>query len=203
MERNYSSAYQEQDVYAGVVAPDSSYALPKQETQEFSLEGIQTKLGDTPSAVAPQTEEYTAPDLMPSNQTLNMSYERNYSGEKAASKISTKTKVLAISYVAVVLVLVLAVAICGVAVSESFSGVVALDGQYGQITSEIDALQKEISTEDYADLLNKAQQLGYVDASNSNTQSYTRLETRPAQNFNVETNWFDSLCDWLCSIFGE
>lgn len=203
MERNYSSSYQEQDVYAGVVAPDSSYVLPKQETQEFSLEGIQSKLGDAPTVAAPQTDEYTAPDLMPSNQTLNMSYERNYSSEKAASKISTKTKVLAISYVAVVLALVLAVTICGVSVSESFSGVVALDGQYSQIVSEIDALQKEIDTEDYADLLNRAQQLGYVDASNSNTKGYTRLETRPAQNFNVETNWFDSLCDWLCSIFGD
>ena len=203
MERNYSSSYQEQDVYAGVVAPDSSYVLPKQETQEFSLEGIQSKLGDAPTVAAPQTDEYTAPDLMPSNQTLNMSYERNYSSEKAASKISTKTKVLAISYVAVVLALVLAVTICGVSVSESYSGVVALDGQYSQIVSEIDALQKEIDTEDYADLLNRAQQLGYVDASNSNTKSYSRLETRPAQNFNVETNWFDSLCDWLCSIFGD
>ena len=203
MERNYSSSYQEQDVYAGVVAPDSSYVLPKQETQEFSLEGIQSKLGDAPTVAAPQTDEYTAPDLMPSNQTLNMSYERNYSSEKAASKISTKMKVLAISYVAVVLALVLAVTICGVSVSESFSGVVALDGQYSQIVSEIDALQKEIDTEDYADLLNRAQQLGYVDASNSNTKGYTRLETRPAQNFNVETNWFDSLCDWLCSIFGD
>ncbi len=202
MERNYTTSYPEADVYASVTTSPSQYGLPT-DNQEFSLSGIQSKLGDVTAPEVSVDDKTSAPDLMPSNQTLNMSYERNYSSEKTASKVSTGTKALVIGYVAVVLVLVLVVSVCAVSVGEAFSSAVALDAQYKQVLEQIDSLQQQVSAEDYAALLNRAIELGYVDASNSNTQTYQPLETRPAQNFQVETNWFDSLCDWLCGVFGE
>ena len=67
---------------------------------------------------------------------------------------------------------------------------------------DFDEIEAQIQEDRFEQLDQRATELGYVDASSSNTMTYTKLETRPAQNFNVESNWFDALCDWLCSIFG-
>jgi len=139
---------------------------------------------------------------MPSGQTLNMSFARNYAPEQTATKVSSKTKALVISYVAVVLMLVLAVTLVGVSVGTSFATAVAAQAAYSEVTSQLNEVTQVASQEDYADLMAKAESLGYVDASASNTLSYTEIETRPAQNISVQTNWFDSLCDWLCGVFG-
>ncbi len=170
------------------------------DTQEFSLSAIQQKLGgvtQTGGEIATST-----PDLMPSNQTINMSYARNYAPEQTATKVSSKTKAIAISYVAVVLMLVLAVTLCGVSVGTSFTTAVAVQSTYSEVTAELAELTQVASQEDYVELVSRAEALGYVDASASNTLTYTQVETRPAQNISVQTNWFDSLCDWLCGVFG-
>ena len=170
------------------------------DTQEFSMSAIQQKLGD----IAQTTSETatSTPDLMPSGQTLNMSFARNYAPAQTATKVSSKTKPLVISYVAVVLMLVLAVTLVGVSVGTSFATAVAAQAAYSEVTSQLNEVTQVASQEDYADLMAKAESLGYVDASASNTLSYTEIETRPAQNISVQTNWFDSLCDWLCGVFG-
>ena len=170
------------------------------DTQEFNISAIQEKLGtmtQTTGDIATAT-----PDVMPSSQTINMSYARNYAPEQTATKTSSKTKAVVISYVAVVLMLVLAVTLCGVSVGSSFATAVATQAAYTEVSSELAELTQVASQEDYAELMSKAQQLGYVDASTSNTLTYTQVETRPAQNIAVQSNWFDSLCDWLCGIFG-
>ena len=170
------------------------------DTQEFSMSAIQQKLVD----IAQTTSETatSTPDLMPSGQTLNMSFARNYAPAQTATKVSSKTKALVISYVAVVLMLVLAVTLVGVSVGTSFATAVAAQAAYSEVTSQLNEVTQVASQEDYADLMAKAESLGYVDASASNTLSYTEIETRPAQNISVQTNWFDSLCDWLCGVFG-
>ncbi len=186
------------DVYAGVNTSPlfNNFA----DTQEFSMSAIQQKLGD----IAQTTSETatSAPDLMPSGQTLNMTFARNYAPEQTATKVSSKTKALVISYVAVVLMLVLAVTLVGVSVGTSFATAVAAQAAYSEVTSQLAEVTQVASQEDYADLMAKAESLGYVDASASNTLTYTEIETRPAQNISVQTNWFDSLCDWLCGVFG-
>lgn len=186
------------DVYAGVNTSPlfNNFA----DTQEFSISSIQQKLGgmaQTTGEVATAT-----PDLMPSSQTINMSYARNYAPEQVATKTSSKTKALAISYVAVVLMLVLAVTLVGVSVGTSFTNAIAIESAYSELSTELAEITQVAAHEDYAELMSKAQELGYVDASASNTLTYTEVETRPAQNIVVETNWFDSLCDWLCGVFG-
>lgn len=191
------------DVYQDVKTPYSAAMFGGEQTQEFSLDVIKQKLG----VFNPIEEEETTvskSDAMPTEQTLKMTYARNYAAEGAATKsrFSVRTKVAIASYAIVVLALVLAVTLCGVAVSSSFSGTAALNAEYAETTARVEELSAQVATEDYAALAQKAAELGYIDASRSNTQTYTEIQTRPAQNFNVETNWFDSLCDWLSGAFG-
>ena len=196
--------YDNADVYSDL---DTSYSATylNQDAPEFSLQSVQQKLGQFTSVEDPATANGAAnADAMPSQQTLKMNYQREYqSGSVAtAKKVSTKTKVVAISYVAVVLLLVLGIALTSVAVSGVFAETAQLSADYAGVVREVSALDELLSVEDYAALAERAEELGYIDASESNTQTYTEVETRPAQNFNIETNWFDSLCDWVSNAFG-
>ena len=197
-DRNYQNETQTTDVYSDVQSPyATTFFAPQsvdQTQQEFSLEEIQRKLGVFKQG---EGEENVAvrSDERPSEQTLKMSYDRNYAAGRVATKsrLSTRTKVAIASYAVVILALVLAVTLCGVSVA----------GSFGSETSSVVAdLSNQVATEDYAALSERASELGYIDASRSNTQTYTEIETRPAQNFNVESNWFDALCDWLSGAFG-
>ena len=142
-------------------------------------------------------------DIMPSSQTQQMSYQRHYQSNTAtAKKVSTKAKVACVSYVAVVLLLVLGITLTAVAVSGVFGETLQISANYAEVADKVAALDEQLAQEDYGALAERAEELGYIDASESNTQMYTEVETRPAQNFNIETNWFDSLCDWLSGAFG-
>lgn len=206
-ERNYQSEAQMADVYSDVKTPYSATFFnadqATEQTQEFSLEAIKQKLGAF-NPVESEENVSNKSDTKPSEQTLRMSYERDYTAGRTVSKsrVSTKTKVAIASYAVVVLALVLAVTLCGVSVADSFAGTSKLYAEYVEESAVLDELVQQAATEDYAALAERAAQLGYIDASKSNTQTYTEIETRPAQNFNVESNWFDALCDWLCGAFG-
>lgn len=198
---NYQSNEAQADVYSDV---KTSYSADRfsQDNQEFSLSSIQEKLGAL-SAVENADAAIASTDVMPSTQTLNMSYARNYSEQtQVASKLNVKTKVMIASYAIIVLGLILAVTLCGVSVSGSFAAATALSTEYTEVADRVAQLTEQIQVEDYASMADKAAQLGYIDASESNSQTYTEIETRPAQNFNIQTNWFDSLCDWLSGAFG-
>ncbi len=199
---NYTNTDIQTDVYSDV---KTSYSADRfnQENQEFSLSSIQEKLGSL-SAIDEMDVSSVSSDVMPSVQTLNMSYNRQYAEQTktSSSKLSAKAKVMIVGYTMVVLALILAVTLCSVSVSGSFVATSALNSEYTEISTNVANLAEQLQAEDYAALAEKAAQLGYIDASKSNTQTYTEIETRPAQNFNVQTNWFDSLCDWLSGAFG-
>ncbi len=207
MQWNNEVGYQQpqQDVYADIKTSYSAnpYAQDNTESQEFSLSSIQQKLGSLS-----QTQEAditsNSPDVMPSAQTLTMSYQREYAAAKTrtASKLSTKEKVMIASYAIVVLALIVAVAVCGVSVTNSFNATLSSNAEYSELAQTVAELTAESQRENFEELDRRATELGYVDASQSNTQTYTELETRPAQNFSVESNWFDSLCDWFSNVFG-
>lgn len=194
---------QSSDVYSDVkTSYSASHFNSTEAQQEFSLSSIQERLGQLSPAEDADVTVATA-DVMPSSQTLNMSYSRNYSEQtKTASRLSTKTKVMIASYAIVVLALIIGVTLCSVSVSGSFLSATALNAEYTEAATKVAELTEQINADDYAVLAEKAAELGYIDASKSNTQTYTEIETRPAQNFNVQTNWFDSLCDWLSGVFG-
>lgn len=194
--------YGNSDVYSDLNASYSATYLAS-DAQEFSLQSVQEKLGSFSQVEETSTGALNA-DTMPTQQTLTMNYQREYQqGNVAvASKLNTKAKVAIVSYVAVVLALVLGVVFASVAVNGAFSANVELTQSYQGALENISALETELSVEDAKMLAERAAELGYVNANESNTQTYTKVETRPAQNFNIETNWFDSLCDWLSGAFG-
>ena len=202
-ENKYSQP--QEDVYADVKTAFSGSGYTDGDSQEFSLETIQRKLGAFYG-----TEEQdvvtvsSSPDLMPSTQTIKMSYEREYEMGKTriASKLTTKQKVVIASYAIVVLALIIGISLCSVYVSGVFGSAIALDASYSELASQVTELNEQLGVEDYEDLMKKSDELGYTDSSLANTKKYTEVETRPAQNFEVESNWFDSLCDWLCNAFG-
>lgn len=193
--------YNNTDVYSDLsTSYSATYAVP--DTQEFTLDSISKKLG----AIAPAEDNAAVQanaDIMPSSQTQQMSYQRHYQSNTAtAKKVSTKAKVACVSYVAVVLLLVLGITLTAVAVSGVFGETLQISANYAEVADKVAALDEQLAEEDYGALAERAEELGYIDASESNTQMYTEVETRPVQNFNIETNWFDSLCDWLSGVFG-
>lgn len=192
--------YYNEDVYSDV---DTSYSSTRfsPEVQEFSLQSIQEKLG---SFVETENSDVaTSADVMPTEQTLTMNYHRNYQTETvAAKKLSTKTKVAVVCYVAAVLVLILGISLVAVSVNGVFAQNTTLTADYSSVVKDIEVLDESLAVEDVDMLAEKAAEFGYIDAAQSSTQTYTKVETRPAQNFETQTNWFDSLCDWLCGVFG-
>ncbi len=202
--RNPDSEYRDdtvEDVYSGISSPYSASA--RTDAGEFSLQSIQQKLGGFDSR-ADDREATSNPDLLPSASTLNMSFVRRYEESAAHSdaKVKVRTKIAVAGYIAAVLVLVLAVSLCAVAVSGTFTDMTAANAVYSQTAAQLEELRGQLSQEDYEALALRAAELGYVDASADNSNTYTQIETRPAQNFNVETNWFDQLCDWFSGVFG-
>ena len=172
---------------------------------QLLLENIQRKLGVYTQNSYVDVDESS--DVKPSQSTLTMTYKRDYaqtSNTHVASqaKLSTKSKVAIASYVAVVLVLVLAVALCAASINGSFTAVLQGQDAYNQVSDELAALQEQINNEDYQELMQKAEEMGFVQADTTNSNNYTKLETRPAQNFTVETNWFDQVCNWISGVFG-
>lgn len=191
------------DVYTDLNTSYSPTDYNETDTQEFSLQAIRDKLGNITDTVDPATTNETlTADSMPTQQTLTMNYQRQYQTEVATGKLSTKAKVAIICYVAAVLAMILGITLASVAVSGVFQETVTLNATYDSVVSDVAALEEQLAQEDFAELKAQAAELGYVSADNSNTQTFTRVETRPAQNFNIQTNWFDSLCDWLCGVFG-
>ena len=191
---------QANDVYSDVKTSYSANHFNTDTQQEFSLSSIQERLGQL--SPVEDAEVAATADVMPSSQTLNMSYSRNYSEQtRVASKLNTKSKVMIASYAIVVLALIIAVTLCSVSVGGSFVAATTLNAEYTEVVNKVAELAEQVNAED-AILAEKATELGYIEASKSNTQKYTEIETRPAQNFNVQTNWFDSLCDWLSGAFG-
>lgn len=206
MERTYTTTsdtkFFGEDVYSGITSPYSATTKTSTDTtSEFSLADIQAKLGIVTDVA---NKERTAdPDVLPSHSTLQMSYAREYQKQtQAGTKVSTRTKVMVASYVTVVLALVLAVTLCSVSVAGSFQATTQLKAELGAVSTQLEQLREQLSVEDYEALSQKAESLGYYYPTGSNTQTYTELETRPAQNFDIQTNWFDSLCDWISSVFG-
>ena len=204
MQWNRENRYQQpqQDVYADVKTAFSGNG-EQQDNQEFSLQTIQEKLGEFYEEEARENVS-SSPDLMPSNQTIKMSYQREYSSSRASAltKLTTKQKVAIASYAIVVLALIIGISLCSVYVNGAFGAALALNGQYGDASAQLTHLNELVAEENYDELVQRAADLGYTEADKANTKRYTEVETRPAQNFEVESNWFDSLCDWLCNAFG-
>ncbi|MBO5866638.1 MAG: hypothetical protein J6Q55_01100 [Clostridia bacterium] len=191
------------DVYDDVNNLSATTNSISTEDQQM-LDAIQRKLGVYTQNSYVDVDESS--DVKPSQTTMTMTYKRDYAQAShnvaSQSKLNTKSKVAIASYVAVVLVLVLAVALCSATINGSFVAVVNGQDAYNQVSDEVAALQDKVNNENYDELYQKAIEMGFVEADATNSYQFTKLETRPAQNFVVETNWFDQMCNWLSGAFG-
>lgn len=192
------------NVYAGIKPSHLPYEAVDEE--DAMLRSIQQKLGGISTTDVGQEETVNNPDLMPSETTMRLEFKRNYAqnAEYAATRgrLSTRQKVYIASYIAVVLALVLAVTLCGVAITGSFASVSGIEAEYADKSQQLNDLNELVNEDNYDALLDKATEMGFVQVDQSNSYQYTQLETRPAQNYNVQTNWFDQLCQWLSGVFG-
>ena len=192
------------DVYGDVSNLSATTNATISTEDQQMLDAIQRKLGVYTQSSYVDVDESS--DVKPSQSTLTMTYKRDYAqashGVASQAKLNTKSKVAIASYVAVVLVLVLAVALCAASINGSFTAVLQGQDAYNQVSGEVANLQDKVNNENYDELYQKALEMGFVEADSTNSYQYTKLETRPAQNFAVETNWFDQVCNWLSGVFG-
>jgi len=198
MQENYFANDERQKAESLRVATLSREVDQDEMNDREMLDAIQKKLGAFAETTA-RVDAVESEDAKPTATTMTMSYAKKYEAN-AKQRVSTNAKMAVAGYVAVVLLLVLAVAFCSVAATNAFSSMVTTEETYSQTSKALTALEEQVASEDYSALLARASEMGFVEASGSYT--YTELETRPAQNFNIQTNWFDQLCDWLSSVFG-
>ena len=185
LERN---KYFAEDVYSDIENPyASSTSTGTLSDADLDILAIQKKYNQ-------QTSEATQ------QQTTNKVQVKETAVAKAA--VSTKTKVAIVAYIAVVLLAIIGISFCGVAVSGAFKSMAALEGEYATVSGDLAELEALINADNYEELAKRAEELGFIDANDATSHTYELLETRPAQNFKIDTNWFDQLCDWLSGVFG-
>ncbi len=211
-DNEYNMVGRSNTTYANDIANDnieyrpSSYNMQtsQDEDQRSQLEDIQRRLG----AFSTNTVEEQASDsvdIMPSASTMNLSYNRQYAVGNTVSTsvaLSTKTKIAIASYVLVTLVLVALIAVCSLTVGGSFAKIASTEVSYNEALSELGVLEAATASVSYEQMLASAEALGYSAVDGTNSLEYTVLQTRPAQNYNISTNWFDGLCDWVSGAFG-
>lgn len=186
LERN---KYFAEDVYSDIENPyASSTSTGTLSDADLDILAIQKKYNQ-------QTSEATQ------QQTTNKVQAKETAVAKTA--VSTKTKVAIVAYIAVVLLAIIGISFCGVAVSGAFKSMAALEGEYATVSGDLAELEALINADNYEELAKRAEELGFIDANDATSHTYELLETRPAQNFKIETNWFDQLCDWLSGVFGS
>lgn len=185
LERN---KYFAEDVYSDIENPyASSTSTGTLSDADLDILAIQKKYNQ-------QTSEATQ------QQTTNKVQVKETAVAKTA--VPTKTKVAIVAYIAVVLLAIIGISFCGVAVSGAFKSMAALEGEYATVSGDLAELEALINADNYEELAKRAEELGFIDANDATSHTYELLETRPAQNFKIETNWFDQLCDWLSGVFG-
>ncbi len=186
LERN---KYFAEDVYSDIENPyASSTSTGTLSDADLDILAIQKKYNQ-------QTSEATQ------QQTTNKVQVKETAVAKTA--VSTKTKVAIVAYIAVVLLAIIGISFCGVAVSGAFKSMAALESEYATVSGDLAELEALINADNYEELAKRAEELGFIDANDATSHTYELLETRPAQNFKIETNWFDQLCDWLSGVFGD
>lgn len=173
------------------------------DTEDEQLREFRAKLGLIDKVV--ETPHIEDVDILPTRTTMEERYFRDYTADTVAvakSKMSTKQKIAVASFVAVTLVLILAVTLCSLSVVGAFSSMIATENALASSVADLEVLSAELTADNIQELFTRAELAGFVQMSSANTITYNKLETRPAQNYNVQTNWFDTLCDWVGGMFG-
>ncbi|MEG1527643.1 MAG: hypothetical protein RR248_02865 [Clostridia bacterium] len=188
---------------------------PISDNSEYNLEEITRKiLGDSP-VLPPEYDEVAKqqPGAAPTVKTLgsvdeslidkSMFYTQNSQvAIKTRSLTNVQLKIAISSFAVIVLALAIVIALIAVGVGNSFGRVVTLSGQTTNTNTTVSTLLEELSVVNEAEILQRAALLGYTEPNSNNTKDFSIPKLRPSIQYNVQSNWFDVLCDNLSRFFG-
>lgn len=150
------------------------------------------------------TENFTNPDLMPTSETMNNTDTESVKGKKTNKNVQddivveSVNKVAVVGYFAVVLAIIIAICFVAVAVNASLNSIAGLQLKLEQTTQEIEDMYADVRQN--ADVY--AEEIGLVSTANAKTVYYETVDTREKVVYDIPSNWFDNVCDWLSNIFG-
>ncbi len=184
--------------------------------EEYPATDIAAKLFGNPNenVASVDSVELSDLDLVPSQRTIEYANPNKistnvYTQEKqkevvtyTSSLSKTRQKVAAASYVAIVLVLAIAIILTAGSVSGLYVNAASLEEAYATNKVLVDTLATELATVNEAEIIASAESLGYSLANTNNTVTYSVPKMRDTQMFNIESNWFDKLCDGISNILG-
>lgn len=199
-------------------ATNSYFAAPNQAVKqsEYSLEEITRKILGEGIELPPEYDEVDLSRVngaTPTLKTLSSGDEgvlsrASFYSDSGSALVRTQTlsskqiKIALAAFAVIVLALAIVIALVGASVTSSFASVLALDAAGSEAALQVNALQQELALENEAEIIAKAQMLGYTLPNSSNTIEYRTPQLREAQNFNIESNLFDKICDFLSNLFG-
>ncbi|MEG1710853.1 MAG: hypothetical protein RR316_03520 [Clostridia bacterium] len=145
-------------------------------------------------------DEYS--DGLPTAATLSYTAE----AVKETSKkvvLTAKHKVLIAVYILVALSLALAITLTTMSLTEASAEFSALVGTRNGVYKDVNAVIDEIKgIENGYDAAKVAAELGFKTPSKENISYYSSPNIRSPQQYTVDSNWFDTICDFLSGLIG-
>ena len=147
-----------------------------------------------------QTEEQTRIMAMPSVMRKTRVLETPETEGKI--KIRARGKI-AITVYSIILVALIAFSIYNAVAINALQGDVALKNQtYISALADINALQAEYNELGLDEtIFNKAGQNGFIQSTENDIVRVSKVEMDSREKVEVETNWFEELCQFLSGIF--
>lgn len=193
--RNFAPADTMREPANGNYVSNESYARPADEY--ISRSQVARKLYgqdfDADEYEAPCAEDYAAPDLMPSLETMQAARFANHqpymterketatvavnSSTKTKMKFSTRSKILIASYAAVLLALVLIITLTTVSVASLFNSNDAVPNEPNGEFETVDALDDGIMQ---ADVSYAAAQSGSYGATQGSAEQFVMIDSQNA-----------------------
>ncbi|MDD3831923.1 MAG: hypothetical protein PHW00_04650 [Clostridia bacterium] len=121
---------------------------------------------------------------------------------KKSSLTNAQIKIALASFGIVVLVLAMLIAFASVGVNAVYGEIAVAESQLIAQSEVINTLNEQSANVDEATVLSLANALGYSVPDSSNTVLYEVPTKRPAVSYDIESNWFDELCDSISRMFG-
>lgn len=199
-------------------ATNSYFAAPNTPAKqsEYSLEEITKKILGEGIDLPPEYDEVDLSRVNGATPTLktlssgdenalsrSMFYTAQGDAVVKTEKLTSKQVKIAFSaFVVLVLALAIVIALAATSVTSSFASALALEAVSAEKSLAVESLAEQLSVEDEGQIIALAEILGYTLPNSSNTIEYKSPQLRDPQGFNVESNWFDKICDFLSGIFG-
>jgi hypothetical protein len=140
-------------------------------------------------------------EIRPTVRTMHSKYEINES--ESVIKLSLKNKIMIAGYIIIALSLLLAIVLTSISMSESSIEYNKLNEQYNALSNDIAELQTQITSISNGYKEEDFIEAGFKTPTENNISYYSSPSLRNSQMYSVETNWFDSLCDFLSGLFGD